>query len=202
MPLHDPSRLVISDAELRAAQTVELGAFANPEFDRGASKAAELAWIAARSAIFEHGPLGLDGVRRRVLRRFGAKMGQGGVIRRGVRITFPWKLEVGDHCWLGEDAWLLDLAPIRIGNNVCISQRAFLCTGSHDWSARTFSLLTAPISVEDGAWIGANVFVGPGVTVGSHAVVTAGSVVTKDVPPYQICAGNPCLPVKERRITR
>jgi putative colanic acid biosynthesis acetyltransferase WcaF len=96
----------------------------------------------------------------------------------------------------------LNLAPIRLGSNVVISQRAFLCTGNHDWSDHRFGLIIKPIVVEDGAWIGANAFVGPGVVIGSHAVVTAGSVVTKDVEPYSICAGNPCKKVAERRITK
>jgi putative colanic acid biosynthesis acetyltransferase WcaF len=184
------------------AATVDLSLFENSDFDRGASTAREIAWIGTRSSIFEHGPAGLDAIRRRVLVAFGAKMGVGGTCRRGVRVTFPWKLEVGDNSWLGEDVWLLNLAPIRIGSNVCISQRAFLCTGNHDWSHHALRLLTAPITIEDGAWIGASSFVGPGVTVGTHAVVTAGSVVTRDLPPYTICAGNPCQPVRERKIVR
>lgn len=181
---------------------VNLEAFDNSSFDRGASRVREAAWVLARSAIFEHGPVGLDGARLATLRRFGATVGGGGVCRRGVRITFPWRLEVGDHTWLGEDCWLLNLAPIRLGKNVTVSQRAFLCTGNHDWSSSTFDLMTAPITVEDGAWIGANAFVGPGVTIGSHAVVTAGSVVMSDLPPYTICSGNPCVPVKRRTIVR
>jgi putative colanic acid biosynthesis acetyltransferase WcaF len=156
----------------------------------------------ARSALFERGHVGMNGVRRQALRRFGANVGLGGTIKRGVRITFPWKLELGRNTWLGEDAWLLNLAPIRIGSNVCISQRAFLCTGNHDWSDPSFRLLTAPITIEDGAWIGAASFVGPGVTVGTHTVVSAGSVVTSSLPPYMICAGNPCQPLRPRRINR
>jgi putative colanic acid biosynthesis acetyltransferase WcaF len=107
---------------------------------------------------------------------------------------------VGDNCWLGEDSWLLNLAPIRLGSNVVISQRAFLCTGNHDWTDPAFGLLTKAIEVGNGAWIGANAFVSPGVTIGSHAVVAAGSVVTRDLPANMICAGNPCIPVRERRI--
>jgi putative colanic acid biosynthesis acetyltransferase WcaF len=99
-----------------------------------------------------------------------------------------------------EEAYLLNLAPIVIGRNACISQRAFLCTGSHDWSDIHFRLITAPITVKNGAWICANVFVGPGVTIGTNAVATAGSVVTQSLPPGMICSGNPCVPVKERRL--
>jgi len=172
--------------------SVDLSRFNNAAFDRGASKARELLWIGLRSALFERGPLPMSSVRAAALRRFGATIGEQTTMRRGLRITFPWKLQVGDHTWLGEDAWLLNLAPITLGKSVVVSQRAFLCTGSHDWSDPAFSLVTRPIVVEDGAWIGANAFVGPGVTVGSHAVVTAGSVVTRNLPPYMICGGNPC----------
>jgi putative colanic acid biosynthesis acetyltransferase WcaF len=182
----------------QALGTVDLSLFENRDFDRGAPKALELAWILTRSAVFEHGPVGLDGLRRKLLRQFGARLGRGGNCRRGVRVTFPWKLEIGDNSWLGEDAWLLNLAPIRLGHNVVISQRAFLCTGNHDWTHPSLALTTGPIAVEDGVWIGAAAFVGPGVTLGSHCVVTAGSVVTNDLPPYSICTGNPCKPVKTR----
>jgi putative colanic acid biosynthesis acetyltransferase WcaF len=186
--------------ELATRPAVDFSRFDNRRFDRGAPALRELAWILTRSAVFEHGHVGLETIRRQALIRFGAKIGHGGTFRRGLRITFPWKLEVGDYTWLGEDAWLLNLAPIRIGKNVSISQRAFLCTGNHDWSDQAFSLITAPITVEDGAWIGAASFVGPGVTIGTHAIVTAGSVVNRDLPPYTICSGNPCRPVRERRI--
>jgi putative colanic acid biosynthesis acetyltransferase WcaF len=179
-----------------------LSDFDNSDFDRGASRAKEAAWILTRSAIFEMGPIPLDGVRLRLLAKFGATIHGSGVCRRGVRVTFPWRLELGANSWLGEDAWLLNLAPIRIGANVCVSQRAFLCTGNHNWSDHSLPLVTAPITVEDGAWVGASTFIGPGVTIGSHAVITAGSVVLQDMPPYMICSGNPCVPVKERKLVR
>ena len=179
---------------------VDLSKFDNSDFDRGASKAKELAWVLARSGLFERFSLPLDLPRTSALRLFGARVGEHCVMRRGLRVTFPWKLEVGDHCWLGEDCWLLNLAPIRLGNHVVVSQRAFLCTGNHDWSDPAFGLITRPITVHDGAWIGASAFVGPGVQIGEHCVVSAGSVVTTDLPPYTICAGNPCRVVKERVI--
>lgn len=181
---------------------VDLSRFENREFDRGRSTATELAWIAARSLLFDHGPVPMSRIRSEVLRRFQAEIGEGVVIRRGLRVTFPWKLRTGDHCWLGEDAWLLNLAAITLGNNVVVSQRAFLCTGNHDWASQTFDLRASPIEIEDGAWIGASAFIGPGVKIGSHCVVTAGSVVTSDLPPWMVCGGNPCRPIKPRAIKR
>jgi putative colanic acid biosynthesis acetyltransferase WcaF len=180
-----------------------LSDFDNSDFDRGASRALEAAWILTRSALFERGPIPMDALRLKMLAAFGAKIrGTGQLCRRGVRVTFPWRFEMGDNTWIGEDVWFLNLAPITLGSNVCVSQRAFLCTGNHDWSHHSLPLVTKPITVEDGAWIGASAFIGPGVTIGSHSVVTAGSVVTRDLPPYMVCSGNPCVPVKERKLVR
>lgn len=127
-----------------------------------------------------------------LLRAFGAKVGKGVVLKPAVNITFPWKLEIGDHAWIGEEVWLLNLEPIVIGAHACVSQRAFLCTGNHDYRSWNMRYRNAAIRLDGGVWIGAQVFVGPGVQVGVDAVVTAGSVVTKDLPAGMICSGSPC----------
>jgi putative colanic acid biosynthesis acetyltransferase WcaF len=123
------------------------------------------------------------------------------VIKPQVKITFPWKLTMGDYVWLGEECWLLNLEKIVIGNNVCISQQAQLCTGSHNYKRPTFDLIVAPITVEDGAWLAASCWVGPGVTVGTHAVLTAGSVAAKSLEPWGIYRGNPALFLRQRVLT-
>jgi putative colanic acid biosynthesis acetyltransferase WcaF len=133
-----------------------------------------------------------------MLRRFGAKVGRGVVIKPQVKITFPWKLTLGDHVWLGEECWLLNLDHITIADNVCISQRAFLCTGNHNYKSPTFDLIVKPIVIEEGVWIGAGSLVGPGVTASSHAVLTAGSVATDDLQPFGIYRGNPAVFIKLR----
>ncbi len=180
---------------------VDLSRFSTGDFDRGAGLLKEATWLIVRLFLFQLCPFPLSWLKRAVLRAFGASIGQGVVIKPEVKITFPWKLSIGAHVWLGEQCYLLNLAPIVIGHNVCISQRAFLCTGSHNSRVETFDLVTKPIRVEDGAWIGANAWVGPGVVVGTHAILSAGSVATKNLCPYGIYRGNPALQQSRRVIT-
>ncbi len=150
--------------------------------------------------IFQLCPLKLSAFKCWLLRRFGARIGIGVVIKPKVKITFPWKLVLGDNVWLGEECWLLNLAPISIADNVCISQRAFLCCGSHDYRSPSFDLVVKPILIEAGAWIASAAFVGPGVTVGSHAILSAGSVATQNLDAYGIYRGNPARLVKNRSL--
>lgn len=178
--------------------TVDLSRFKNPEFDRGASLIHEAIWLLLRQCVFLSSPLKTYRLKRVILKTMGAKLGKGFICKPRVTMTFPWKFRTGDHCWIGDDVCILNLDTVTLGSHVCISQRAFLCTGSHDWSDPAFGLIHRPITIEDGAWICANVFVGPGVRIGRNTVVTAGSVVASDLPPNMICSGNPCVPVKPR----
>lgn len=180
------------------ANKVDLASFSNATFDRGASSFKEALWIGVSFLLFRLCPISVSRLKCAVLRAFGANVGHGVVIKPQVKITFPWKLSIGDHVWLGEESWLLNLAPIRIGANVCISQRAFLCTGNHDYSASSFDLIAREIWVEEGAWIGAAAFVGPGLRVGTHAVLSAGSVAARDLEPYKVYRGNPAESVRPR----
>ena len=118
------------------------------------------------------------------------------VVRANVNISFPWRLRLGDHVWIGEDVGILSLAAVEIESHVCISQRAYLCTGSHDYRRPDFKLVTRPISVRTGVWIAAQAFIGPGVEIGAGAVVAAGSVVGRDVPPGALVRGNPAEVVR------
>jgi putative colanic acid biosynthesis acetyltransferase WcaF len=177
---------------------VDLANYSVAGFDRGASRVEEGLWLAISLVLFQLCPFSFSALKRKVLRAFGAKIGRGVVIKPQVKITFPWKLEVGDYVWLGEECWLLNLERIVIGSDVCISQRAFLCTGNHNYRQPTFDLIVKPIFVEDGAWIGAGSWVGPGVRVRSHAVLAAGSVAAQDLAPWGIYRGNPAILVKQR----
>jgi putative colanic acid biosynthesis acetyltransferase WcaF len=134
-----------------------------------------------------------------LLRLFGATVGSGAVIRPGVRIKFPWRLQAGDNCWLGQNCWIDNLDRVVLGNNVCLSQGSYLCTGNHDWGDRAFGLITSQIVIQDGAWVGAMALICPGVTLGEGAVAGAGSVVVKDIPRCEIHMGNPAEFVRVRR---
>ena len=121
-----------------------------------------------------------------ILRLFGSRVGRRVFIRHRVRVLWPWKLEIADDCWVGEGVWLLNLEPILIEHDVCISQEAFLCTGSHDRRSATFEYDNGPIVVRQGAWIGARATVLRRVEVGENAVVPACTVVHKNVSPSTI----------------
>jgi putative colanic acid biosynthesis acetyltransferase WcaF len=167
-------------------------------FDRGRSRWVEATWYLCKIVFFLSAFPWPSWLKVQLLRGFGARVGEGVVLKPRVNIHLPWRLEIGDHAWIGEEAFILNFADVKIGAHCCISQRAFLCTGNHDFREPDMPYRNRPISVEDGAWVGAQCFVGPGVTVGMEAVLTAGSVVTKDVPPAMICGGVPSVPLRPR----
>ncbi|MCA9236844.1 MAG: WcaF family extracellular polysaccharide biosynthesis acetyltransferase [Planctomycetales bacterium] len=159
--------------------------------ERGAPHWVEAAWIVCKVLFFlPPWPLP-SALRRWLLRRFGGVVGGGTIIRSGVDIKFPWRLVVGDHVWLGEGVSILNLAPVTIGSHCCISQRAFLCTGSHDFRKESFDLIALPIRIEPGCWLAAQCFVGPGVNVGAESMICAQTVVAGDVPANSVVRGNP-----------
>jgi putative colanic acid biosynthesis acetyltransferase WcaF len=166
--------------------------------DRGRPKLVEALWYLVKCALFLT-PLPFpSSLKCQVLRLFGAKVGKGVVIKPRVNVHFPWKLWVGDYTWIGEEVFILNFEPVTIGAQCCLSQRVFLCAGNHDYRSPTMPYRNRPIFIEDGAWVGAQSFVAPEVTIGSEAVIGAGSVVTRNQPPQMVCAGNPCVPVKNR----
>jgi len=166
--------------------------------DRGRPFLIEAIWYAVKCALFLN-PLPIpSAIKCFVLRCFGARVGNGVVIKPRVNIHFPWKLTLGNHVWIGEEVFILNFEPVVIADQCCVSQRAFLCTGNHDYRKPAMPYRNQPITIESGAWIGAQVFVSPGVTVGSDAVIAAGSIVTRSQPSGMVCAGNPCAPVRKR----
>lgn len=140
----------------------------------------------------------LDRWRIFLCRLFGAKIGKGCRISPSCKIWAPWNLEMGDYVALGPQVDCYTMNKILIGSKVAISQRAFICTGSHAISSLRRPLITSPIFISDHCWVAAEAFIGPGVTLGEGAVVAARSVVVKDVPSFVVVAGNPASTVKRR----
>ena len=166
----------------------------------GASGLKQTLWFLC-SVLFIRNPLiPFSGFRKYMLMLFGARIGKEPRIRPGVRIKYPWKLVLGDHVWLGEDCWIDNITNVTIGNHVCISQGAMLCTGNHNYTSPGFELILKSITLEDGVWIGAKALVAPGITAHSHSILTAGSIATKDMEAYGIYQGNPAVKIRLREV--
>lgn len=162
-----------------------LDRFSGRGYDKGRPLAVCALWVMVAEPL-QRSVVCPPTVRAQVLKAFGAQIGRNVNIRNDVRIHWPWKLSVGDNAWIGVGSYLLNLEPIEIGQDVCISQQTFLCTGSHDASDVAFEYDNAPIRVEDGAWVAARATILRGVTVGRDAIVGATALVTQDVPPGAI----------------
>lgn len=166
----------------------------------GAGRLKQLLWYFTNVLFFSSAFNPSSSIKCMLLKWFGARFGKHVVIKPGVNIKYPWKLTMGDHVWIGEKVWIDNLAEIRIGNNVCISQGAMLLTGNHNYKKKSFDLMVNTIVLEDGVWLGAQTTVCPGVTAFTHSVLTVGSVATKNMEPYLIYSGNPAVVVKARVI--
>jgi putative colanic acid biosynthesis acetyltransferase WcaF len=170
----------VTDQELRSRRQ-NLNGFRGNGYDKGRPIATQALWFATQNLIFSQWWLPAAW-RPRLLRLFGATIGSGVLVRHRVRVLWPWKLSIGDNCWIGEDAWILNLEPVVIGDNVCISQSVFLCTGSHNMLSPTFEYDNAPITIGDEVWVGAQATVLRGVTIGKRSVVAACARVATEVP--------------------
>jgi putative colanic acid biosynthesis acetyltransferase WcaF len=137
-------------------------------------------------------------IKRTILKLFGARIGRGVVIKPKVNIKYPWFLTVGNSCWIGENVWIDNLTYVKLGSDVCISQGALLLCGNHNYKRPAFDLILGPITLDEGVWIGAKAVVCPGVVCNSHAILTVGSVATKNLEAYTIYAGNPAEKVRTR----
>lgn len=180
----------------------DLSRFALPEGFRGRNKIVCQIWWMVQDTIFRWSPQFAFGFRRMLLRAFGAKVGRKVLIRPTVRVTFPWKVSIEDFAWIGDYAELYSLGEIHIGKNAVISQKCYLCTGSHDPSLPMFPIYSKPIRIEREVWLCADVFVMPGVTVHQAAVVAARATVTHDVPERAVAVGSPARVVGERLLRK
>jgi len=159
-------------------------------------------WSFIQSTLFRWSPTICRGFRRWLLGLFGARLAATASIHNKARIDCPWNLEMGDRASLGEDVWVYALDKVVIGEYACIGQRCVLLTGTHDFSDRTFPLITKPIIIGYGTWVAVGVTILPGVKIGALAVAGAASVVTRDLPEQMVCAGNPCKPIKRREFKK
>ena len=159
-------------------------------------------WWLVEGLLFRPSPQFMYGWRRFLLRSFGAKVGDHVIIRPTVRTQFPWKVRIGDYAWIGDDVVLYSLGEIHVGEHAVISQRSYLCTGSHDYSQLDFPIFQKPIYIEDQCWLATDVFVGPGVRIGAGTVVGARSSVYKDLPPGVIALGNPAVVLRAREMRK
>jgi putative colanic acid biosynthesis acetyltransferase WcaF len=173
---------------------IDLRKYDQSGFDRGRPSWFILFWWFIQAITFPLTLHSFSSARCAILRLFGAKIGKNVLIRPTARFTYPWKVSIGDCSWIGDDVVLYSLDEIVIGEHCVVSQKSYLCTGSHDMHDPAFGLQTAKISIGNGAWVAADSFIGPGVSIGANAVIGARSTVFTDMPHGQVCWGTPCRP--------
>jgi len=181
---------------------VDLANFNNQSFKTtiGASSIKQVFWYFTNIFLFRNSLIPFYNLKVMVLRMFGARVGANVIIKPVVSIKYPWKLSIGDNCWIGEKVWIDNLDAIDIGKNVVISQGAMLLSGNHNYKKTSFDLMVNPIKLEDGVWIGARSVVCSGVVCKSHSVLTVNSVAIQDLEPFKIYQGNPAVYVRDRII--
>jgi putative colanic acid biosynthesis acetyltransferase WcaF len=168
------------------------------DWHAGASLLVRTSWFCFGSPLLALRWLPGSSWRVSLLRAFGAQIGAGCRIKPGLRVKFPWRLQVGQACWLAEDAWIDNLAMVCLGDRVCLSQGTYLCTGNHDFRSPDFSLRLGPITIGSDAWIAARAVLAPGTRIGPGAVVALGAVVSGSVASGVIVRGNPAIVVGDR----
>ena len=180
------------------SKAVDLSSFNGMSFDKGAGIVKITLWYFVNALFVRASWNPFMSVKIFLLKVFGARIGRGLIIKNNVIVKYPWKLTVGDNCWLGEGCWIDNLDYVNIGNNVCVSQGVMLLTGNHDYKVYSMPYRNAPIVLEDGSWIGARAVVCPGVTVHGNSVLSVGSVAAHDMEEGMIYQGVPAVPVRAR----
>ena len=177
--------------------TVKLASYDNSWFNPGPFWK-RAAWYFLGEPLVACNWIPSSGMRVTLLRLFGATVGRGTVVKPRVRVKYPWFLYIGADCWIGEDCWIDNLTTVRLGNDVCLSQGVYLCTGNHHWADSAFGLIVRPIECGDGSWAGAKAILSPGAVLGRGAIASMGSVIGGTVPDFHIYAGNPARFLRER----
>ncbi|RYE18677.1 MAG: colanic acid biosynthesis acetyltransferase WcaF [Sphingobacteriaceae bacterium] len=176
----------------------DLSSFIVPNSFRGSSKLNVQIWWIVQSFFFSTSPQILYKWRVFLLRLFGAKIGKNVKIRSSVKVTYPWKVTIGDYSWVGDECVLYSLGEIVIGSNVAIAHKVYINTGGHVYDKSSFDIFSKPVVIEDECWITNDVYIAPGVTIGKGSIVGARSSVLKDLPGGKICVGTPAQPIKDR----
>lgn len=171
--------------------------FTGPSFSIK-NRVSRVIWGMAYIIFFKPSPRNLHKWRCLVLRSFGAKVGSGVHVYPAVKIWAPWNLVLHDECGIANGAILYSQGSITVGRRAIISQGTHICTGTHDYTKPGHPLYTLPIVIGDNAWVAAEAFIHPGITIGEGCVIGARSVVTKDMPAWTVCSGHPCKPLKPR----
>jgi putative colanic acid biosynthesis acetyltransferase WcaF len=182
-----------------AAQGTDLSSFNNDWYNPGRNIFVRSLWYFI-NLIFFRSFFPFYAIKRTLLRMFGARIGKGVIIKPHVSIKYPWHLETGSHVWIGEDVWIDNLAKVTLKDHSCVSQGALLLCGNHNYRKSTFDLIVSEITLEEGAWAGAKTVVCPGVRMGAHSLLTAGSVATSSLESGWIYQGNPARKIKARVI--
>lgn len=177
-----------------------LDLYDNKSYNPGKNIVIRTIWYFTNVLFFLNPLNPVSSIKIALLRIFGARIGKGVVIKPSVNIKYPWRLKIGNHVWIGEGVWIDNLANVEIGDHCCLSQGTILLTGNHNYKKNTFDLITSEISLEDGVWIGAKSIVLPGVKCHSHSVLSAFSLLSKEMEAYGIYAGNPSKLIRKRNI--
>jgi putative colanic acid biosynthesis acetyltransferase WcaF len=179
---------------------VDLTLTTNRDYLAGRPFIVRALWVIVEAVVLMNPIVTSYRLKRAALRLFGADIGANVIIKPGIHVKYPWRLRIGDNCWLGERCWIDNMEDVTFGENVVVSQGAYLCTGNHDWSDPGMGLTPQPIVVEKGAWIGACARVAPGRRIAEESILVIGAVALSDTEPRGIYAGNPAEVVRWRTI--
>lgn len=177
---------------------VDLSKYNNDWYKPGKIAVVRIIWYFINSTLINSYFLPVSSVKKHLLVLFGAKIGKGVVIKPKVNIKYPWKLIIGDYTWVGEKVWIDNLALVKIGANCCLSQEAMILCGNHDFKKPSFDLIVKPVTLEDGAWLGAKSVACPGITLEKNAILSVGSIATSNLESNSIYQGNPAVKIKDR----
>lgn len=178
---------------------VNLQSFNNSWYKPGGGLIGRILWFILNSLLLKSALPG-SFWRRPLLRLFGAKIGKSVVLKPRISVKYPWNLSIGDHSWLGEKVWIDSLGKVRIGSHCCVSQGSILICGNHNYKKSSFDLMVQPITIGDGAWLGAASTIAPGTEIGTNCVLSIGSTAIGLLEPNAIYQGNPAVKIKERVI--